>query len=179
MPEVSLWWNMRECRLAFCRGEEVVNIQRFGCHGDLTFAPDPLRARTVRIKLHAVIIGIAEIDRFTNAVVRSALDWMVASHKPLEGMGKVAPRRITNGQMVKSGRFRWTRRGVALFTEHDHRRTVSCCRNSDLASNPLHDPQSERAGVKAKRAFKIAGAQAYLADVGFVWKKGTHGQCCC
>src|SRR6266568_5631509 len=79
VAEVSLWRNMRGRRLAFSQGEEVLHIQRAGCHGDLIVAPDPLRARTICIKLDAVVIRITQINRFAHLMVRSALDWIVAS----------------------------------------------------------------------------------------------------
>src|SRR4030095_13740894 len=53
MAEVRLLLRWRH-RLALSSGKQVLKVQRFGRHRDLTIAPDPPRARTVYVKLHSI-----------------------------------------------------------------------------------------------------------------------------
>src|SRR2546426_7417322 len=81
----------------------------------MTVAPDPLRTRTVHIKLHAVSVRITEINRFTHAMVGGAGNWIITPHQPVISVRQVFPPRITHGEMVKSSgsrRAEWGGQGL-------------------------------------------------------------------
>ena len=70
----------------------------------------PLVLRAVDIKLDAVAVGIAEVERLAHPVVARALQGDAGLGKPEERIGQGRPRGIEDRHMVEA---RWCREAAA------------------------------------------------------------------
>src|SRR4029078_7346901 len=61
----------------------------------------------IPVKLHAVLIGITQIQRFADAMVRGAIERNARARYAPERIGELAPCRIQDRKMIKAGRLGW------------------------------------------------------------------------
>jgi hypothetical protein len=75
----------------------------------------PNFARPVSVKFDAVFIGIAQIERFADAMIGSAVERNVGRDQPPQYIGKPRARRIENGEMIEAGTPERWRLAAAAF----------------------------------------------------------------
>src|SRR5215471_9510173 len=100
----------RRLRRSFGLLEQRDQIERRGKHRKLAVRiARPLLARAIPIKLDAVVIRIAQIERFAHAVIGSALERNLGRHQTPQRVGECGAARIEHGQMIEPGaaRRRW------------------------------------------------------------------------
>ncbi len=73
----------------------------------------PLFLRPVPIKLDAVVVGIAQIERLADAVVGGAFERNFGLDQPAQRVGKLRAGRIKDGEVVEAGAARRRRRAAA------------------------------------------------------------------
>lgn len=64
--------------------------------------PRPFIFRPVPIKLYAIIIGIAQIQRFAHPMIARSVERDAMGHEAFQCIGKIGTRWIENGQMIKT-----------------------------------------------------------------------------
>ena len=64
----------------------------------------PLLLRAVAIELDAVLVGVAEIERFADAVIAGAVELDAGLDQPAERVGERRARRVEDGDVVEPGR---------------------------------------------------------------------------
>src|SRR6185437_12047686 len=96
--------------------EEVVEVEGAGEHREIPGrGTRPGLAWAVPIKLDAVVVGIAQIEGFADAVIGGAVEGDARRQHAAQGVGELRPRRIKDGQMIEAGRSHgWRRAAGAL-----------------------------------------------------------------
>src|SRR5665213_276343 len=94
-------------------GQQIVQVEWIGEHlQPAVGAFRPLILRSVPIKLHAVVVRVAQIKCLGNAVVAGALERYLGHDQPPQRIGQKPPVRVKNGSMVKTGGPRGGRRAT-------------------------------------------------------------------
>src|ERR1700689_1287129 len=97
-------------------GEKRHEIEMPGVHGELTVGgPRPDFTPPGPVKLDAVVIGIAQIEGFTDAMIGGAVERNLGFDQPAQRIGQGGPCRVKDGKVIKTGRAlrRW--RPAAAF----------------------------------------------------------------
>ena len=83
----------------------------------------PALARTIPVQFDAVLVRVAQIERFADAVVAGAVEGDAGGAHATQRVGEVGARRIEDGGMEQAGRASRRRRAAArLSFGHDRRR---------------------------------------------------------
>src|SRR3712207_4112405 len=104
------WLRAPEARLggkslAIELGEQVLYVKRPGDHRELAFSvARPLVLGTVRGKLHAVAVRVAQVERLRDAVIRGPVYGVLGVQEPAEGQREVPTLRVEDGEGEKPGR---------------------------------------------------------------------------
>ena len=62
----------------------------------------PLFTGTIPAELDAILVGIAQVERLTHAVVGCAVELDARSQEASQRIGQLSPRGIKNGEMKKA-----------------------------------------------------------------------------
>ena len=82
-------------------------------HGERAVGiPRPFLLRPVPVELDAVLVRIAEIERFADAVVARAVELDAGLDQPAERIGERGARRVEDGDVVEPGRAGGRRRAA-------------------------------------------------------------------
>jgi len=85
-------------------GEQVRQIEPAREHGELAVGGQrPLCLRPIPIKLDAVIVGIAQIDRLADAVIGSAFERNLGVEHAAQRRAERRAGRIEDRQMIEAG----------------------------------------------------------------------------
>ena len=83
-------------------------------HGKLTVGrPRPEFTGPVPVKLDAVVVGIAQIECFADAMIGGAVERNFGFDQPAQRVGELGARRIKDRQMIEAGRAVLRRRPAA------------------------------------------------------------------
>src|SRR6476619_3791563 len=102
--------------LRLCFREQTVEVE--GAREHFKFAvspPRPLLARAVPIKLDAVLIGIAQVKRFADAVIGRAIELHARTKQALERVGEFRARWVEDRHVIQTGCAARRRRASATF----------------------------------------------------------------
>src|SRR5882724_3197964 len=84
--------------------KQPIEIKRPCKHLELAFrVPWPLFFRSIPIQLDAISVRIAQIKRFTDAMVGCAFEWNVCFHQSLKRVSEFSACRIEDCQMIQTG----------------------------------------------------------------------------
>ncbi len=126
----------------------------------------PLLLRTIPIELDAVLVGIAQVQRFADAVIAGAVELDPGADHPVQRVRQRRPGRIEDRGVKQSRGAR--RRRMAAFAlpgvEPDMV-VIAAGRNEGRArAHPLHQLEAEHAAVKRKRAVEIGDLEMNMPD---------------
>jgi hypothetical protein len=144
----------------------------------------PFGLRLVPVKLYAVAVRIAQVQRFAHPMIAGAVKLYPFGQKPLQRIGEVGTCRIENCQMIKA-RSSWRRRPSALALPGVEPDVVMITAGRDeccLRSVFLHQLESQDAAVELECAIKIGNFQMNMADLGSRgnwFGCGGHGPALC
>src|SRR5436189_4436201 len=83
--------------------QQSVQVQRASCHVQFTVEAWPFLLRSIAIEFDAIVVRVAQVNRFAYAMVRSAVNVYTVVEQPLERARKFLTVRIENGEMIQSG----------------------------------------------------------------------------
>src|SRR5882724_8011958 len=96
--------------------QELVEVEGLGVHGEIAHGiARPEFLRFVTIKLDSILIGIAKIKRFTDAVIGSSIERNLSREESMQSCGEGSAIGIKNCSVVQAGGARRRRRTVETF----------------------------------------------------------------
>ena len=149
-------------------------IERFRAHvQSAVWSPRPLLLGPVPIKLDSIPIGIAQIQRFTHAVVRCAFEWNACLNQAAQSIGEFGPSWINDREMVKARRSAMRRRTAVTFPgiQSDMMMIATSRKERRLLSVALREFESEHIPIKRKRPIKIGDLQMNVSDADIRMKR--------
>src|SRR5215208_5572546 len=147
--------------------EEALNVEGPCHHCESAFgSARPLLLRTVPVQLDAVAVGIPQVQRLEDAVVRGSVDGVVGFQEPLESKGEVMSLGVEDGEVEEPCRMRRSRVGVAAHPGVQADVVVVSARGEEdcVVSVPLGHLESENVPVEAKGPLDVRHLQVNVAD---------------
>jgi hypothetical protein len=142
----------RARRLAVDLAHEVVHVQADGEDLDsvarVAWRRPPI-ARPVGVELDAVVVGIAQVDRLADAVVRRGLDTGVGVGQAPDGARELAAGLEQQRIVVQAG-VPPARRGVRLLDQNEQ--VLGAGAHRRYGAVAVVQPQAQRALVEGDRA---------------------------
>ena len=132
----------------------------------LPSAPRPSFLGAIPIELDAVLVGIAQIERFRDPVVAGAVERDAGRDQPAQRIGELGPRRIEDGEMVEAGRAGRRRlpAGALPGVQPDMVMIAAGRDEGRLRPVALHQLEAEHAAIESERTIKIRDLQMHMAD---------------
>jgi len=126
----------------------------------------PLLPGLVPIKLDAVVVGVAEVDRFTDAVVRRAFERDASLRDSTQGVGQFRPCRVQDGDMVQASRAGRRRLASGAFpsVQSDVMVITPGGEENGLRPVALCDLKAEHVSIERQRPFQVRHFQMNVAD---------------
>ncbi len=150
--------------LLSARGREhAVGVQRIGRHGELAVGVVPLRPRAVGVDLDAESVGIAQIERLADQMIRRSGAHADAGHMSQEAAERGAVGE-QNGEMIEAEpALNANGRRVRVGVEHDEGRVLSVRMQRRGGRRDVARLQPEHLRVVVERATEVAHAKANWA----------------
>jgi len=129
-------------------------------------AARPLLLRFVPIKLHPVSVRGAEIDGFTDTVIRRSFERNIGFKQSSERGCQFRPRRIQDGDMVQPGRAgrRRLASGALPCVQSDVTMVTTGRQECRLRPKSLSDIKAEHVAIKCQRAVQVGHFQVNVTD---------------
>jgi len=87
------------------RGEQCLKLETTGVHSEVSgVVAGPGFFGTVPVELDAVAVGVAQIERFADAVVGGAVEGDAGGDEAPEGVGEFGAGRVEDRDVVEAGR---------------------------------------------------------------------------
>ena len=141
-----------------CIAEESIQIQGACIHRDRTIGiVRPFVFRTIPVKLQPVLIGIAEVKRFTHSVITRAFDRNLGREQAPERVAEPRSIGIKNSNVKQTGAAgrRWRTAETFPRVQSDVM-MISPSRNKRcFCPQALHQLKPEHAAIKSERTFQI------------------------
>ena len=148
--------------------EQGFEIERDAHHRHAALRVErPLLAGTVAVELDAVAVGVVQVDRLADAMVRRARELDPCVDEPPERVGKLLAVGIADGGVVEPGRAGRGRTAAAALPgiQADVVVVVAGGDERGLIAHPLLQLEAEHADVEAERTLDVGHLQANVADV--------------
>ena len=128
----------------------------------------PLVLGPVPIKLHPVLVRVAQVERFRNPVVRGPIELDIMFLQAPQGIAQIGPRRIKDGRVVKPCCARRRRRAAKAFPGiQAQMMMVATCRNKGrLVAISRLQLESQNAAIEIQRFLDIRNLQVHMANMG-------------
>jgi hypothetical protein len=148
-------------------GEESLQIEwtrvhrQFAAGGSRPFGFGP-----VPVEFDSVLIGVAEIQGFTDAVVRSAIQRDIRCDETAQGASEFGSRWIDDGQMVQAGGTFGGRRATHTFPRVQTDVVVISARGEEcgLTAVALRDLEAQNIPIELQRTIEVRHFQVDVAD---------------
>jgi len=126
----------------------------------------PLFLRPVPVKLDAVLVGIAQVERLADAVIGSAVERNLRLDQTAQRIAQRRAGRIEDREMVQAGRALGRRRAAAALpgVEPDVMMITAGRNERRLQAKPLRQLKAEYAAIKGQRPVDIGDLQMHVAD---------------
>src|SRR5580704_11246787 len=147
--------------------EEAFEVEAAGVHGEIAFdVVGPEVARAIPVEFDAVVVGVAEIDGFANAVVGGAFEGNFCGEDAAKGGGEFRARGVDDGGVVEAGGARWRRVAGETFpgVQADVMVIAAGGEERGGVAHALHNLQAEHAGVELDGALEVADLEVDVAD---------------
>ena len=145
----------------------MVEIEGLGVHGEIAGGiarPDFLRF--VAVQFDSVLVGVAEVKRFADAVVGGAVEGDFSGEKPVQGGGEGGAIGIKNGSVIEARRAGRRRRAAETFPSIDGDVVMISAGGEKRCARTeaLHRLQAEHAAVEVQSAFDVGDFEVDVAD---------------
>ncbi len=169
--------------------EEAFEVEAAGVHGEIAFdVVGPEIARAIPVEFDAVVVGIAEVDGFADAVVGGAFERDFCGEDAAKSGGEFGARGVDDRGVVEAGGAGGRRIAAETFPRVEADVMVVAAGGEECGgvAHALHDLQAEHAGVELDGAFEVgdlemdvADAHAGMGDVGLAWIDRCSGTNSC
>src|SRR3984957_6698377 len=146
---------------------EAFEVEAAGVHGEVAFdVVGPEVARAIPVELDAVVVGVAEVDGFADAVVRGAFERDFWGEDAAESGGEFGARGVDDGGVVEAGGARGRRVAAETFPRVEADVMVVAAGGEECGgvAHALHDLQTEHAGIELDGALEVADLEVDVAD---------------
>jgi hypothetical protein len=150
---------------SFC--EECVEIEMFGGHGELAFGvARPCGGIAIDVEFEAVVIGIAEVEGFADAVVGGAVERDFVFDEAAQGICEGGAIRVKNGDVVEARGAAWWGFAAASFpgVEADVMMVTTRRDEGGLGAVALGELETEDAAVEGEGALQVGHFEVDVAD---------------
>ena len=143
-----------------------MEVQGAGVHGEFAVGgAGPGVARTVPVEFDAVLIRVAEIESFADAVVGGSIERNLVLDERFEGSAEIGARGKHNREMIETGGSGCGRLAVAAFpgVEPD---VVMISAGGDKGSGrakALHELKAEHTTVKVESTIQVRDLEMNVA----------------
>ena len=148
-----------------------------GGHGEFAFGiARPLGGIAIDVEFDAVAIGIAEVESFANAVVRSTIERDFVFDEAEKGIGQRGAIRVENGDVIEAGGAVWRGFAATAFpgVEADVVMITAGGDKRGLGAVALGELETEDAAVEGEGALQIGHLQMNVADADAGVDGGAH-----
>src|SRR3989338_5968170 len=162
--------------VALSLGQQGVQGQRTGCHGKASISVGgPVSLGAIAVKFDAVAVGVGQVDRLGNAMVRCTIQWIIRLDQPLQHLGQRCAVGEQKGGMIKPGMAGagWGAAFAFPGVQPDMVVIAPRRQKSRLPAVTLGEGKPKDAGVKADGTLKVRDLQMDVADAG-VGMDGRH-----
>lgn len=146
-----------------------MKIERLGDHGEFAGRrAGPLGLGAVEVEFDTVLVRVAEVERFTDAVIGSAVEIDAGREKAAEGIGQFAARGIENREMKQAGVAGRRRRAAQTLpvVQADVMMISAGGEERGLSAEALRDGKAKDAVVEGNRAIEVGHFEVNVADAG-------------
>jgi hypothetical protein len=150
-------------------GEEVCQIEWLRDH--IQFAvcgTRPSLLRFVPVELNAVSIGIGEVERLADPMVRGPLKWDSGAGESLEGVGQIPSSRVEDCDVVEACTGRGRRAAVFALPGVESDMVVIAAGGKEyrVLSISLGYLKTENALIESQRALEVSHLKVDVSDAG-------------
>src|ERR1043165_607402 len=139
--------------------------------------PGPFGFGAVAVEFNSVVIGVAEVEGFADAVVGRAIEFDTRGPEPTKGVGQGRAGRIEDGVVVKTGSAGCG--GLAAETlprvEADVVVIATGGEEGRGVAEALRELEAEDVAIEADGAFEVGDLEVGVADADFGVDGGVHG----
>ena len=147
--------------------EEAFEVEAAGVHGEIAFdVVGPEVAGAIPVEFDAVVVGVAEVDGFADAVVGGAFERNFGGEDAAESGGEFGAGGVDDGGVVEAGCAGGRRVAAEAFprVEADVMVIAAGGEEGGGVAHALHDLQAENAGVELDGAFEVGDLEVDVAD---------------
>lgn len=138
-----------------------------GEHGELAVGrAGPLVRRAIPVEFDAVVVGVAEVEGFADAVVGGAVEFDACLEQTTEGVSELGAGGVDNGDVVKAGRAgrRWRAASAFPGVESNMMMIAAGGKEGGLVAEALGNFEAQDAMVKFQCAIEVCDLQVDMAD---------------
>ena len=160
-------WPDRQPGSAVQFGQQVAQVEPLRHHGERAVGgAGPLVLGLVPVKLDAVLVGIAQIERLADAVVAGAVELQAGIDHPLERVGKVTPRRVQERRVEQAGGAGRRRPAAGALPGVQSDMVVVAAGRQERRLPPVEllHLEPEHPGIEADRPVDVGHLQVDMAD---------------
>lgn len=168
--------------LALRRGEaeEGLEVEGAGEHGELAGGVfGPVGFGAVPVEFDAVLVGIAKVEGFADAVVGGAVEGDIGRNEALEGGGKFGLGREKDGEVIEAGGAGWGWFAASAFpgVERDVMVVAASSKEDGAAAVALADFKAEDALIEGEGASEIGDFEVNVTNAdGGGERRSGHGR---
>ncbi len=146
--------------------KQIVQVERVGEHLQRAVRLlRPLLLRPVPIKLDAVVVRVAQIERLGDAVVAGAFERDLGGDQPPQRVGQKPAGRVENGGMVKAGGAGGGRRAAAALPGvQADMMVVAAGRDEGRARPAGGHRETQHAAIEIERPLQVGDLEMDVAD---------------
>ena len=128
----------------------------------------PFRLEAIPVQLDTVLVGIAQVQRFADAVVAGAVELNARREHTMQRIGQRRAGRIQNRGVKQAGGAGRRRMAAFALPGIQSDVVVITARRNEcrLIAVALHDLEAEHAAVKSQCAVEIGDFQVDMSDAG-------------
>jgi hypothetical protein len=147
--------------------QQAFKIQPAREHRQLTVSgARPLIRRPIPVQLHAVVVGIAKVERLADAMVGSAVEANPRLQHAAQRIGQLRAGRVEDRRVVQPGRAGGRRRAAKTFpgVQSDVVMVAAGREKRCARTVALRQLESEHVTIEPQRAIEIGHLQVHVAN---------------
>ncbi len=144
--------------------EQALQIQRIGGHQELAVSHPPLLTRPIAVDLDAEPVGIVEIQRFADEVIRCPGHRPALVRQTPQRAAERGSRRDEDGEMIETGASAGLGNRTLVLVQLEQRAAAFGAKNR-RAAGAFRFMKAKHVAIEQHRAIEIANGEAHLPDV--------------
>lgn len=161
------------------RGQQGLEIQRGGDHREFAVGGvGPVFTRAIPVEFDAVLVGIAQVEGFADAVVAGAFEGNAGVDQAPQGVGQIGAGGVEDREVEETGGARCGRVAAEAFPRVETDVVVIAAGGDEggLGAVALGEFETEHAAVEIECALQVGDLQMDVADAGTGGdgRRGSH-----